>query len=101
MKVGDKVICITKLVWGDISHNEKTPKYGDVLTIRQAKVFGKFLLLRFEEIVNPKYHYLQGKLFMEYCFDSRKFRKLENHSLKTHEVELNEIIDPVKQHQLA
>ena len=88
MKVGSLVECIKESVRLPFRH-ETLPVVGCVYTVREIEVcpYNGELYLRFEEIVNPKYTYLDG--LGEYAFAAKNFRELQS----PEEVNLSEIAE--------
>ena len=94
-KVGEKVVCVSNDFIRSYS-DEIFPIKGEIYTIREilSRRDGN-TGLKFEEIVNPKKHYIGG--FVECNFNSLKFRKLDH---QFGEDVIAEIIKQVKEEEL-
>lgn len=73
-KVGAKVVCIKKGRWASAEDGETPPKYGEIYTIRDVAHSGTETYLRFQEIINPKFHYADG--YVEAAWYVGAFRPL-------------------------
>lgn len=75
-KVGQRVVCIEAPPNGyGYYASEKSPKKGDMLTIRTVEDSQVGCSLRFKELINPILRYTQG--YYECQFRSFRFRPLD------------------------
>lgn len=79
-KIGQKVICITEFKVKR-KHSEQFPIKGKTYTIRGFIEYRGRVGVLLEEIVNPKYQYIDG--FSEAAFGVHNFRPIEHQSAKS------------------
>lgn len=79
-KIGEKVVCTvncrTIFLKNRVFLQENCPKKGDILKIRDIENTGSFIVLRFEEIVNPPRWLINGRM-AEMAFPQEWFRKID------------------------